>query len=64
MKKSDIKTYKVTDRIFVDSKLATVATEMWTAQDIIDTLLSRKELGYRTVFHINSDNTIELINFI
>ncbi len=62
MKKSDIKTYYVTDAIFIEHELTTIAKEMWTGQEIIETLINRKNMEWDSEVRVSKDGTIEIIN--
>jgi hypothetical protein len=62
MKKSDIKLYYVTDAIFIDHELTTIAKEMWSGEEIVDTLINRKNMGWDSEVRVSKDGTLEIIN--
>lgn len=65
MKKSDIKHYYVEDVIFINHELTEIAKEMWTGQEIIDTLINRSKIGWKFEIKIlDEENSIAIINSI
>ena len=62
MKNQILKTYYVTDAIFIDHELTEIAKEMWTGQEIIDTLINRKNMGWDSEVRVSKDGTLEIIN--
>ena len=65
MKKLDIKHYYVEDAIFINHELTEIAKEMWTGQEIIDTLINRSKIGWKFEIKIlDQENSIAIINSI
>lgn len=65
MKKLDIKHYSVEDVIFINHEFTEIAKEMWTGQEIIDTLINRSKIGWKFEIKIlDKDNSIAIINSI
>lgn len=64
MAKNKSKQYCVTDSIYINSEPLEVAVEMWTAEQIIDTILERRKIGWYSNVSVLPNNTIHITNFI